>query len=251
MITPFIEGRLDEAGFEANLEIQACVDGVVIAGSTGEGHSLSLDEVDRLTKLAAMSPLETIVGVGASSTWETVERMERAAKCGADGALVVTPPYIKPTQEGIFRHFEACSKVGLPIMVYNHPYRTGANIEVETVERIGQLPNIMGYKNAGPEQEIHSIPLFAGDDLAYIDLDCVGLVSVLSNLLPQEMKRFVQTREGFEELKPMMEAMNLEPNPIPIKAAMQRAGLAAGEPRMPLLPMTNVERIPQWSALAL
>ncbi len=262
LITPFDSaGSLDETGLEKNISLQEGVDGLVVLGTTGETPTLSLAEKKRVLALARKSPLPLIAGCGAYSTLQTLENLNLAADYGADYALVVTPYYNKPTQEGLFRHFEfLADKSPLPIILYNIHGRTSVNLKPETLRRLLPLPKIIGVKEASGNlsQIAETISMkktrpdfqvYAGDDawtLPLMALGGDGVISVSSNLVPRIMKELVDAcKEGDylrartinQRLLPLYEASAFETNPIPIKAAMEAAGLAAGAPRLPLTPL--------------
>lgn len=262
LITPFNQaGDLDEAGFENNLTFQQPVDGLVVLGTTGETPTLSLFEKKRVLTLARQSPLPLMVGCGAYSTTQTLENLQLAAEHGADNALVVTPYYNKPTQEGLFRHFEyLATHSPLPIVVYNIQGRTSVNLKTETLYKLLSFPNIIGVKEASGnlkqicevvalKNERPDFQVYAGDDIWTLPLMALGgdgVISVSSNLVPKLMKALVEAckqanysvaQSLHQRLLPLFEASSFETNPIPIKAAMQVAGLAAGKPRLPLTPL--------------
>ena len=268
MISPFAEdGSLDEAGFCENLTFQekAGVDGVVIAGSTGEGAALTDQERERLVELAVErvgGRMQVIVGCGTNSTPSTIARVQRAKDLGADAALVVTPPYTKPTQRGIYSHFEAIAHaVEFPVIVYNHPGRTGVNIDALTLAQIAALPHVIGVKDSHDDinafgdilhhTETMEFSVLKGDDIQTLPamaLGARGLVSILSNLVPVPMAHLVAAldrgdwhaaRQLHFRLLPLFKAMNFETNPIPIKAAMNLCALPAGPTRLPLTSMSE------------
>ena len=200
-----------------------------------------------------------IVGTGSNNTRDAVRYTQRAKEAGADAALVVTPYYNKPSQEGIYRHFAAVSKVGLPILVYNIQGRTGTNIATDTLARIAELPNIIGVKEAsGNINQMGDVlakvkakhPNFAvlsGDDgltLPLLALGGDGVVSVVSNLAPKEVKamvdaglkgKFDEARKAHFRLLPIFKAAFVDGNPTSIKYAMNLKGLPAGGVRAPLV----------------
>ncbi len=265
LVTPFDpSGNLDEEGFRCNLAHQQAVDGIVVLGTTGEVPTLSSQEKRRLITIAREQKLPLMVGCGAYSTTQTLENLKEAAELGADSALVVTPYYNKPTQEGLFRHFEKLAKESpLPIILYNIQGRTSVNLETETLKQLLDFPSIVGVKEASGnlKQICEAIALknrrpdfqvYAGDDawtLPLMALGGDGVISVSSNLVPKQMKELVnacrekdleRAQKLNERLLPLYEATGLETNPIPIKAAMEMAGFAAGSPRLPLTPLKDV-----------
>lgn len=269
LITPFDKkGFLDEEGLRSNLALQrdSGIDGIAIFGTTGEAPTLSTAEKKRLLICAKEEcpSLSIMAGCGSASTTQTLENIQFAAAHGSDVALVVTPFYNKPTQEGLFRHYEFLSKHSpIPLIVYNARGRTSVHLELETIKRISDLSNIQGIKEATgivnvAEECIFHIKrhrpdflVFSGDDrltLPLMALGCDGVISVVSNLIPGLIKEllghcqrhdFVKARELHYHLLPFFEAAFWETNPIPIKAAMQLCGLAAGEPRLPLTPLSK------------
>ncbi len=268
MVSPFAaDGSLDEAGFCENLKFQqkSGVDGVVIAGSTGEGAVLTDAERERLVELAVErvgGRMQVIVGCGTNSTPSTIARIERAKTLGADAALVVTPYYNKPTQRGIYSHFEAIAHaVEFPIIVYNHPGRTGTNIEPLTLAQIATLPHVIGVKDSHDDINAFSdilhhtegmeFSVMKGDDIQILPamaLGANGLISILSNLVPVPMAHLVAAldagdlptaRELHFRLLPLFKGMAFETNPIPVKEAMNLCALPAGPTRLPLTPMSE------------
>jgi 4-hydroxy-tetrahydrodipicolinate synthase len=263
VITPLTpSGDLDEDGFKRNLRFQlGKVDGIVVLGTTGEAPTLTAKEQETLIRIAreevkGKAPL--VVGTGSNSTRQTVENTAKAKELGADIALVVTPYYNKPTQEGIFLHFKEISNVGLPFCVYNIQGRTGQNIQTDTLQRIADLPHAIGVKeSSGSISQMSDVietigrhrpdfSVMCGDDaltLPLIALGGLGVLSVVSNLVPKPVSDlvkaalrgdFVKAQEIHYELMPIFRAAFIETNPGPIKAAMAMCGMAAGPCRLPL-----------------
>lgn len=275
MITPFREEELDEAGLVQNIHAQlaAEITGLLFLGTTGEEAALSEEEKERVMEIGVKEvkgKALVLIGTGSNSTSLTIQKTKKAEALGADIALIVTPYYNKPTQEGIFRHFEAiCHETKIPILVYNISGRCGVNIETETLLRIASLPNIIGVKeasgNIGQIADVIQLvrgryPDFAvlsGDDgvtLPLIALGGGGVVSVASNLFPAQMASLVkaalrgdfgEARKYHEELMPWFRFEFIESNPIPIKEAMRLSGLPSGRCRLPLtgLMPKNQERL--------
>lgn len=267
LITPFNpSGALDLAGLRrlVNMQREAHIDGVVALGTTGEAPTLSLEEKEFVIKTVREEwrDLPLMVGCGAYSTTQTIENIQHAASHGADSALVITPFYNKPTQEGVFRHFESLSRVSpLPIVVYNHPGRTGVHIETLTLQRISDLPGVIGVKETSGsiahvcdilytiKQNRPDFAVMSGDDnmaLALMALGGDGVISGASNLVPEAMMEladacrdgdFITAQKLNLALTPLFKALLLETNPIPLKAILHLAGLPAGEPRLPLTPL--------------
>jgi 4-hydroxy-tetrahydrodipicolinate synthase len=268
LITPMKEtGEVDYEGFGRLVEfqIEQGIDGLVPLGTTGETPTLEEDEEEKLTKIAvekAKGRVPLIVGAGSNDTKHMVSYVQRAKALGADAALVVTPYYNKPNDDGLLRHFEAASRVGLPIVVYNISSRTGRNIPHSLMEKIAQMPNIAGVKESSGDlaqmgDNINQIALprrnsanpfwvLSGDDgfaLPLIALGGDGVISVISNLVPGRVKALVKAAlaGNFEEarkihfgLLPLMKAAFIETNPAPIKLAMNWAGLPGGPCRLPM-----------------
>lgn len=262
LITPFCaDGALDIEGLEQLIirQLDCGVNGLLVLGTTGEAPTLTKEEKQRVIQTAvklAKGRVPVWVGTGSYATVETIERTKEAEAFGADIALVVTPYYNKPSQEGIFRHFEAIAHAtSIPIIVYNIAGRCVCNIETETLQRIAALPNVIGVKEASGSllqaSEVMStlgneFLVFSGDDaltVPMMSLGASGSVSVVSNLVPSEMVRLTESmldgnygvaRERHHRLFPLFRASFLEVNPVAIKAAMELCGLPAGKPRLPL-----------------
>ncbi|MCB1081830.1 MAG: 4-hydroxy-tetrahydrodipicolinate synthase [Chlamydiia bacterium] len=260
LVTPLKNGTVDVEGLQQNLSYQSesGVDGLLILGTTGEGATLS--HAERLSVIRAAASEKTlplIVNVGDISTEATIQKAVEAEKEGADALLIIAPYYARPSQEGLARHFEAIAKkTSLPILLYNHPKRTGVTIEIKTLIRLAAQKNIIGIKDASGSipyaaairSSLPDFLLFAGDDLLSLPYQAIGakgVISVLSNLFPQEMATL--TEESYHRLIPFMELSQVETNPVPIKAMMNLAGLPAGEIRAPLAPLAieNEEKIKQ------
>lgn len=275
LATPFTRaGALDLNAFRRLLDQQLAggVHALVVAGSTGEAAALSAEEyVDLLrcavTHVAGRVPV--LAGTGQSSTERTVEQTRRALDCGVAAALVVTPPYVRPTQEGLIAHYTAVAeRGGLPVVLYNVPSRTGVDLEPATVARLLGTNGIIGIKEARADAERMQAllalkrPGFAvlsGDDptaLTAMLSGADGVISVASNALPASMRRLCDwaRREQAaaalqlqDELAELFDALGVEPNPIPIKALLAELGLIDDVLRLPLLslsagPRANLRR---------
>lgn len=264
LITPFKNDALDEQGLRQLIQRQlaAQVSGIVILGTTGESATVTEEEKERILAIAleeAQDKTLLIAGTGSNSTEKTIRETQRAYELGFNAALVVTPYYNKPTQEGIYQHFKALSSATpLPLIAYNIQGRTGVNIETPTLMRLAHLPHLIGVKEASGnvnqmadvlyalKQEQLPLSVLCGDDgltLPLIALGGQGVISVVSNLFPIDMMRLVQAalagdfaraRKEHEALLPFFRAVFLETNPIPIKAALHHLGLPAGSCRLPL-----------------
>jgi 4-hydroxy-tetrahydrodipicolinate synthase len=265
-------GDVDYEGFRRliNFQIEGGIDGLVPLGTTGETPTLEDDEEERLIKIAVAevrgrAPL--IVGTGSNSTKSMIGYTQRAKDLGADAALVVTPYYNKPNDEGLIRHFEVAAAVGIPVVIYNIASRTGRNIPAPLIERLSRIPGIVGVKEAsgdinqmgdiirdtaGPRKaECRDFTVLSGDDaltLPLIALGGDGIISVVSNLIPGKVAAlthaclsgdFEEGRRLHQELLPFFKAAFVETNPVPIKTAMTWVGLPAGPARLPLGPLSK------------
>ena len=265
LVTPFSDGEINAEALArlVDLQAEAGVDGVVPCGSTGESATLSHDEHERVISAvieAADGRLKVLAGTGSNSTAESVKLTRFARSAGADGALLISPYYNKPTQAGHVVHYRAVAEAAdLPLVVYNIPGRTGVNLLPETLAELAAIPGIVALKDAAGsmDQAMRTMQL-AGDDLTVLSgddsltlplmaLGAGGVIAVVSNLLPTRMKALVDAaaagqmenaRKIHRELLPLMQAMSLETNPIPVKTAMQLAGRCSAEMRLPLTPMT-------------
>jgi len=272
MITPMKEdGSIDYDGYRKLLRFQMeeGIDGLVPLGTTGETPTLDEDEEQRIIDVVMEEvrafekergvKVPVVLGAGSNNTRDAVRYTERAKKAGADAALVVTPYYNKPSSEGIFRHFEAVSRVGIPILVYNIAGRTGKNIDTPTLSRIADLPNIAGVKEAsGSISQMTDViatikskhPDFAvlsGDDAMTLPLLASGgdgVVSVVSNAAPAPVSEMVRAalagdyeaaRKIHYRLLPFFKAAFIDGNPTSIKYAMRVKGLPSGSVRLPLV----------------
>ncbi|MGB7435382.1 MAG: 4-hydroxy-tetrahydrodipicolinate synthase [Candidatus Acidiferrum sp.] len=264
LVTPFRrDGSLDEGTLRALVErqIAAGIDFLVPCGTTGESPTLTDEEHWRVVEITvelAKGKVPVLAGAGGYNTCEVIERARELAKLDISGILSVTPYYNKPTQEGLCRHFKAIAEaVDLPIILYNVPGRTGVNIEPATVQRLAQIPNIAGIKEAsGNVAQMAAILncvseeflVLSGDDaltLPLIALGGRGVISVASNEIPAEMKRLTQlalqgdfagAREIQRRYHALIEINFVESNPIPVKAAMAEMGLLELCWRLPLGP---------------
>lgn len=267
LITPFLDDyTLDEDGLRDNIRLQiaAGIDGLVVLGTTAETSTLTSAEQKRVLSIAVEEGKDKIplwVGTGSASTEETIQKTQLAKDMGADGALIVTPYYNRPTQEGLYCHFQkVASSCEFPIMLYNIPGRTGVNMLPKTVKLLSELPGIVAIKEAtGSLPQMMDIiqtcktefSLLSGDDaltLPVIACGGTGVVSVLSNLLPTEILSLTHAalkgdydfaKERHYRLLSLIKAAFIESNPSPIKAMMEMAGLKAGPVRLPLTPLTS------------
>ncbi|MEN3340378.1 MAG: 4-hydroxy-tetrahydrodipicolinate synthase [Acidobacteriota bacterium] len=270
LVTPFTRsGELDEAGVRrlAKRQIDAGIHFLVPCGTTGETPTLTPRERVRVVELVvaeAKGKVPVLAGAGGYNTHEVIETALEMARAGADGILSVAPYYNKPTQEGLFQHYQAiAAAVPLPIILYNVPARTGCNVEVGTVTRLAQIPNIIGVKEASGNvtqmcELCRAVPgdflVLSGDDaltLPVMSIGGRGIVSVASNQMPAEMVRmvelaeagdFVGARRVHHDLLPLMQINFVESSPIPVKAAMAMMGLLEEVYRLPLVPPSPASR---------
>jgi 4-hydroxy-tetrahydrodipicolinate synthase len=266
LVTPFRDGAVDEKAFAALLErqIAAGVHGVVPVGTTGETATLSFDEHKRVVEHCVevvAGRIKVIAGAGANATWEAVELVEHAKKVGADAALVVTPYYNKPSQQGMYLHYKAINDaVELPVVVYNVPGRTGVDISNEIMARLAVLPNIVGIKDATGDLSRQSMMrtqtpadfcLISGDDptfLGYMAHGGHGVISVTSNVAPEAMVAlydaaargdYATALTWQDRLIKLHRGLFLDNSPAPAKYALAKLGLCSDELRLPLSPCAD------------
>lgn len=264
LVTPFKSGKVDEKTLRSLVrrQIDAGTDAIVPVGTTGESPTVSFKEHERIIEIvidAAGGEVPVIAGTGANSTDEALMLTKFAKKAGAAGALLVTPYYNKPTQEGLYRHYEAIAKqVEIPIVLYNVPGRTAVSLAPETVARLSKISNIVAIKEAtgSLDQTSHilslcDITVLSGDDSLTLPLMAVGakgIISVIANVIPDAVAKMVDSyfsgrHEDAKKLHykmfPLCRAMFVETNPIPVKRAMEILGLCSGEMRLPLCPISD------------
>ena len=269
LVTPFLDGAVNYPLFEQLLrrQVEAGIEAIVIAGTTGESPTLSDDEKLELFSRAkeyVADSCKIIAGTGSNSTIHTIELSISAEKCGVDALLVVTPYYNKATPEGLFAHFASVAhSVSIPVILYNVPGRTGIDIPVEIYRRLSRIHNIIGTKEASTDVSkitriLHACgPDFAvwsgNDDLVTpaMSLGGKGVISVLSNVLPVETQAMAKaaldgdfdTAASLQiELQPLIDLLFCEVNPIPVKEAMHLLGYDCGGCRLPLTALTPENR---------
>jgi 4-hydroxy-tetrahydrodipicolinate synthase len=269
LITPFRGGKLDEKAFQdfVDWQIQEGSSGVVPVGTTGESPTLSHDEHKRVVALCldvAKGKVPVIAGAGSNSTAEAVDLTRHAEEAGADAALIVTPYYNKPTQEGLYRHYEAIATAAdIPIIIYNIPGRSIVDMSVDTMERLAKLPNIVGVKDATADLTRPLVtrttigPDFcqlSGEDAtigAFLAQGGHGCISVTSNValrLCAYLHKAWQTRDYDEfaeirdRLMPLHAALFCEASPGPVKYAASLLGKCTAETRLPLAPIAEASR---------
>jgi 4-hydroxy-tetrahydrodipicolinate synthase len=273
LVTPFAaDGELDMAAFERLLDYQLAggTQALVVAGSTGEAHMLSETEFERLLAFAlehVRGRVPVLAGTGEAGTAKTVALTRRACALGADAALVVTPYYVRPTQEGLRRHFlEVAEQGGLPLVLYNVPTRTGCDLAPATVATLCEHPAIIGIKEAvGTEERIRALAALARADFVFLSGDdgsarqamlagAAGTVSVVANLVPQVFRALCDAATGGDHaqaercdtaLAPLLHALECAPNPIPVKAGMAALGLGSATLRLPLVALGEGEPLNQ------
>lgn len=265
LVLPFKNGHIDEEAYREFIEwqIEQGIDGLVPCGTTGESATLSHEEHEKAIRICieqTKKRVPVIAGCGSNNTAEAVCLTQFAKSAGADAALLISPYYNKPTQEGIFLHYQAVSKeVPFPFLVYNVPGRTGSNVTAETMARMyHQIPDMIGVKEATGnlvqisnmlEKTDESFILLSGDDstvLATLALGGKGAISVTSNVMPKKVHELCEAwaRGNANEakrlhyyLEPLNRAMFVETNPIPVKTALFLMGKMSAEFRLPLCNM--------------
>ncbi len=268
IITPFTdEGKIDEKALRELIEfqIESGTHGIVPCGTTGESATMSHEEhhlVVELTIKQVNGRVPVLAGAGSNSTAETIELTRHAKEAGADGVLLITPYYNKPSQEGLYQHFKAVNDaVDIPMILYNVPGRTSVNMLPATVARCAELKNVAGIKEAtGNLNQVSEVIRLCPDDFAVMSGDDftamptvaiggTGVISVVSNVAPAEMARlmdlalagsFEEAREVHYRLFPLMQAMFIDTNPVPAKTALAIMGrIKTSRPRLPLAPMAD------------
>jgi 4-hydroxy-tetrahydrodipicolinate synthase len=266
IVTPFTDGRIDEQELIDLIEFQIAggTHGIVPCGTTGESATMSHEEHQRVVELTIKTVngrVPVVAGSGSNSTSETIALTKYAREAGADGALVITPYYNKPSQEGLYLHFKAVAEaVDIPIILYNVPSRTGVNMLPATVARCAAIPNIIGIKEAtGDLNQISEVirlcpddfTVLSGDDftaLATVAIGGKGVISVTSNVAPADMAGMmeaalagdlVKARELHYRLFPLIQAMFFDTNPVPAKTTLALMGkIKRANPRMPICDMS-------------
>jgi len=272
IVTPFKNGQVDEEKLRELIEFQIenGTDGIVPCGTTGESPTLSHEEHDRVIEItvdAVKKRVPVIAGTGSNSTAEALRLTKHAHECGADGALMVAPYYNRPTQEGLYQHYKYIAEsVPIPIIVYNIPGRTGVNITPETMARLSRVKNIVGTKEAaGSLRQMQDVITLCGPDFVVLSgddwftyplmqLGGHGIISVISNIAPADMAALVdaffagdlkKAKELHYKMTPMIDALFIETNPAPVKAALHLMGKIQYEVRQPLWKLSdaNFERL--------
>src|SRR3989338_4085510 len=273
IVTPFKNGQVDTLKFKELIEFQikSGIQGIVPCGTTGESPTLTFEDHHRVVETCVTTVnkrIPVIAGTGSNATAEAVALTQHAAKAGADGALVVTPYYNKPTQKGLYLHFKAVAdSVKIPIILYNIEGRTARNIETDTVARLARdCENIIAVKEAsGNLQQIKDVRracgekflIFSGDDaltLPVLEIGGVGVISVVANVIPKDVAALItafntgnkaKASEINDKMIPLIKAMFIETNPIPVKKAMELLGMCSSQMRLPLCEReeANIEKL--------
>ncbi|GMB08403.1 4-hydroxy-tetrahydrodipicolinate synthase [Thermolongibacillus altinsuensis] len=271
MVTPFDhKGNIDFAKTTqlVNYLIENGTDSLVVAGTTGESPTLTTEEKVALFRHVVKvvdGRVPVIAGTGSNNTRASIELTKKAEEIGVDGVMIVAPYYNKPNQEGIYQHYKAIAEsTTLPIMVYNIPGRAVVNISVETIVRLSEIPNIVAVKDASGNLDAmteiiaktrEDFLLYSGDDgltLPVLAIGGSGVVSVASHVIGNEMKEMIAAFESgdhqtaaklHQKLLPIMKGLFAAPSPVPVKTALQIKGLDVGSVRLPLVPLTEQERV--------
>lgn len=269
MVTPFDHN--EEIDFPAtrnliNYLIANGTDGLVISGTTGESPTLTEEEKVKLFKFTVEvvnGRVPVIAGTGSYNTKASIDLTRQAADAGVDGIMLVVPYYSKPSQEGLYQHFQAIAAVtSLPIMLYNIPGRSAVNMSLETVVRLSDIPNIVAIKEAGGNLDtmteiIQNTPenfsLYSGDDgltIPVLSIGGVGVISVASHVIGNEMQTMIEkfnsgnvkeAAKDHRSLLPIMKALFAAPNPTPVKSALNLKGIPVGGVRLPMIPLNKEE----------
>ena len=269
LVTPFRDGKIDAEALERLVEHQIAhgTGALVPCGSTGESATLTNGEHLEVLKLVvgfAADRIPVIAGTGSNSTAEAINLTREAKHAGAAAALLISPYYNKPTQEGIYQHYkQIATATHFPLIVYNIPGRTASKIDATTIARLAELEDIVGLKEAtGSLEEVQEVirrcgdmlEVYSGDDaltLPIVAVGGVGVISVLANVLPRQSAQALDAalrgdwevaRRLHYALLPLMQALFLETNPVPVKAALAMMGFCRDELRLPLVPMTDAPR---------
>ena len=269
IVTPFRNGKFDEKAYGDLIEwhISQGTHGIVPCGTTGEASTLDFEEHHRVIEVAVKTAnrrIPVIAGTGANSTDEAIDLTKKAKELGADGALLVTPYYNKPTQEGLYRHYKLIAEtVDIPMVLYNVPGRTAVNMLPATVARLAEVRNIVAIKEAtGDMKQVSELIRLCGDKMAVISGDDFttltllalggkGVITVTGNIMPKDQAEMVnawergdiaKARELHYNLEPVNAAMFIETNPIPVKTALVMMGKIQEEFRLPLCEMAPANK---------
>jgi 4-hydroxy-tetrahydrodipicolinate synthase len=269
IVTPFKNGAVDEEGLRQliDFQIEKGTKGIIPCGTTGESATLSHKEHERVIEITVAQTkgrVPVIAGTGSNNTVEAIQLTAHAKKVRADGALMISPYYNKPTQEGLYQHFKkVAEEVPIPIVLYNIPGRTAVNMEPSTIARLAKIDNIVAVKEAsGSMKQITDIiqlcgdkfTVVSGEDFLTYPLMAVGgkgVISVVSNVAPRDMAdlcdlclagKWAEARALYYRLLPLCHAMFCETNPAPVKTALEMMGKISAEVRLPLVPMSEMNK---------
>ena len=269
LVTPMLDDQVDVGRLRELVEfhVNAGTHAIVAAGTTGESGTLTQAEKLLVIKTVveqARERIPVIAGTAANATTATIELTQLAMKCGVDAALIMTPAYIKPTQEGLYQHYSQIAKaVPIPIILYNVPARTACDMLPETVARLSHISNIVGIKEATGnmtrlQQTLRecaaTMDIYSGDDLTaaqWMLAGAKGVISVTANVAPKHMAKMCDAAIDadhapclrlHEQLMPLHQLMFIESNPIPVKWALSRMGLISNEIRLPLTPLASIHQ---------
>ncbi|WP_027408741.1 4-hydroxy-tetrahydrodipicolinate synthase [Anoxybacteroides tepidamans] len=277
MVTPFNnKGNIDfdKTTQLVNYLLENGTDSLVVAGTTGESPTLTTEEklaLFRHVVSVVKGRVPVIAGTGSNNTRASIDLTKKAEEIGVDAVMIVAPYYNKPNQEGIYQHFKAIAEsTELPVMVYNIPGRSVINIAVDTIVRLAEIPNIVALKDAGGNLDAMTeviartgddFLLYSGDDgltLPVMAIGGAGIVSVASHVIGNEMQEMIKAFEAGEHTKaaklhqkllPIMKGLFAAPSPAPVKTALQMKGLDVGSVRLPLVPLTEQERLQLMNVL--
>ncbi len=269
IVTPFRDDQIDFQKLEELLEwhVEEGTDAIIICGTTGEASTMSLEEQKQAIKFTVEkinNRIPVIAGTGSNNTKSSIELSKYSEEVGVDGLLIVTPYYNKTTQAGLIKHYTTIAdNVSIPIIIYNVPGRTGLNILPSTIAELSKHPNIRGVKEAsGDIAQVAEIArlcpedfyIYSGNDdmiVPLLALGGVGVISVVANILPQDTHNMVQyfldgdikaSKELQLKMKPLIDALFIEVNPIPVREAMNILGMEVGPCRLPLVPMGETNK---------
>jgi len=276
LVTPFKADKLDEAKLKELVEfhIENGTKAIIPCGTTGESATLSFEEHDRVVEIvvkAAKKRITVIAGTGSNNTKEAIRLTKHAEQAGADAALLISPYYNRPTQKGLYLHFKAVAEsVGIPIILYNIASRTGVNIEPETIAELARIKNIAGVKESSGNLDQMSriaqlcpdtFALISGDDsltLPIMSIGGTGIISVVANIVPRDVADMVDSflngdlrhaKKMHYKLLPLIKAMFIETNPIPVKTAMGILGMIEPGLRLPMCAMKEENEVKLRKAL--
>ncbi|HJP18912.1 MAG TPA: 4-hydroxy-tetrahydrodipicolinate synthase [Nitrospinota bacterium] len=266
LVTPFKNGKIDEDALKNLIEFQISngTNGIVPCGTTGESATLNIEEHNQVVDIAVRAVngrIPVIAGTGSNSTEEAIKMTRHAKEAGANAALLITPYYNKPTQEGLYQHFKKIAgDVDIPVIVYNVPGRTSVNMLPATTARLSEVKNIVGIKEAtGNLQQVSETIKLCGENFSVISGDDAntlpimaaggkGVISVTANIAPDKIaalckacldENFNEARKLHYELLDLNNGMFIETNPVPVKTALSLMGKVIDEVRLPLAPMNN------------